>query len=456
MQADVWLRRLWILTFATLLVRFALAALIPLYADEAYYRCWSLDLKSFYFDHPPMVAWMVAVSRALAGDGILGIRLFAPVIVAVSGMYIFIAALDAGADRRGAFMATAVFHAAPVTNAAGIIMTPDTPLLLFWTLTWYFGQKSIRENRMQFWLAAGFFCSLGILSKFTMLLILPALIAALLLSDSLLFVEWRIHRLALCILTALLIPFFLVDRQAVGASLAFQSARIGASGALLSSAEYLASHFLTLSPLLPVVLFTALLKRDKFGWREYVSEPALWFFVFPFVFFLLLSPVTRIEMNWAACAWLPLFGLAGAALSFGRDPAFERLYRKALIVACVFTVGGLLWVAFFDARISEYRDIRNLFDSGIVNQSDQRIFAQRYQDAALSAFVLRDSEREIKVLPLKKQRSSELDWSQAQPLPDDLLFLVRRTATDMPPALMSYKCTVAAARGMYRLFQCGR
>ena len=54
MKADLWQRRLWMLTFATLLVRFLLAAFTPLYADEAYYRCWSLDLKSFYFDHPPM------------------------------------------------------------------------------------------------------------------------------------------------------------------------------------------------------------------------------------------------------------------------------------------------------------------------------------------------------------------------------------------------------------------
>ena len=42
-----------------LVLRAVMAALLPLSADEAYYWLWSKHLAAGYYDHPPMIAWLI-------------------------------------------------------------------------------------------------------------------------------------------------------------------------------------------------------------------------------------------------------------------------------------------------------------------------------------------------------------------------------------------------------------
>ena len=42
-----------------ILLRGVMAGLLPLSADEAYYWLWSLHPAWGYFDHPPMIAWLI-------------------------------------------------------------------------------------------------------------------------------------------------------------------------------------------------------------------------------------------------------------------------------------------------------------------------------------------------------------------------------------------------------------
>ena len=57
------------------MVHAVVAAVTGLSDDEAYYRLWALAPALSYYDHPPMVAWMMAAGRWIAGDTPLGIRL---------------------------------------------------------------------------------------------------------------------------------------------------------------------------------------------------------------------------------------------------------------------------------------------------------------------------------------------------------------------------------------------
>src|SRR4029078_10644317 len=59
-------------------LRLVIAGNTGLVDDEAYYRIWSLAPALSYFDHPPMVAWIIAAGRTLAGDTVIGVRLLAP------------------------------------------------------------------------------------------------------------------------------------------------------------------------------------------------------------------------------------------------------------------------------------------------------------------------------------------------------------------------------------------
>jgi len=60
--------------FALLVLRAFMAAQLPLSADEAYYWLWSLHPAAGYFDHPPMIAWLIRAGTALFGDTPFGVR----------------------------------------------------------------------------------------------------------------------------------------------------------------------------------------------------------------------------------------------------------------------------------------------------------------------------------------------------------------------------------------------
>ncbi|HEY1245617.1 MAG TPA: glycosyltransferase family 39 protein, partial [Hyphomicrobiaceae bacterium] len=115
------------------LIRAWLAASLGLTEDEAYYRLWALAPAMGYLDHPPMVGWMIAFGRWIAGDTPLGIR-FAAILVSLAGPFVLwrTSAILFGppAARRAVWLALAM----PLLAVGGVIMTPDTPSVLFWGL----------------------------------------------------------------------------------------------------------------------------------------------------------------------------------------------------------------------------------------------------------------------------------------------------------------------------------
>ena len=71
-------------------------------------------------------------------------------------------------------------------NLAGMLMgfltTPDCPLLFFWSLCLHEALIALTKDRRR-WLSAGFFTGLGLLSKYTMLIIGPVFLLSLLVID---------------------------------------------------------------------------------------------------------------------------------------------------------------------------------------------------------------------------------------------------------------------------------
>src|SRR6266704_6784797 len=60
---------------ALVAVRLVAAAYTPITFDEAYYWMWSKHLAGGYYDHPPMVAYVIRAGTMIAGDTELGVRL---------------------------------------------------------------------------------------------------------------------------------------------------------------------------------------------------------------------------------------------------------------------------------------------------------------------------------------------------------------------------------------------
>ena len=118
---------------AVTLLRLAMAAVVPLSPDEAYYWVWSHALAPGYPDHPPMVALWIRAGTALAGQGALGVRLLGPFSAALGSVLLADAAERLLPGRRAGIVAAALLNATLLFGVGAVVMTPDTPLLFFWT-----------------------------------------------------------------------------------------------------------------------------------------------------------------------------------------------------------------------------------------------------------------------------------------------------------------------------------
>lgn len=115
---------------ASLALRLWIAYALPITGDEAFFYWWGVFKDWGYYDHPPMVGWLIGLMRALLGDAPWAIRL--PVVLlplTLGGMLLW--ALKP-LDRERATWAVLLFWLAPI-NWLNTLITTDTPLI-FWSL----------------------------------------------------------------------------------------------------------------------------------------------------------------------------------------------------------------------------------------------------------------------------------------------------------------------------------
>ena len=168
---------------------------MPLSADEAYYWIWSKALAPGYIDHPPMVALFIAAGTALLGDTALGVRLLAPlsaaagsVLLASAGAALFPGEPDGG--RRIGVRAAVLLNATLLLNAGAVTMTPDTPLLLFWTAATA-ALARVGSHRT-WWLVVGVLSGLAMDSKYTAVFLGIAIVLWLLVCARDEFLRWQL------------------------------------------------------------------------------------------------------------------------------------------------------------------------------------------------------------------------------------------------------------------------
>jgi 4-amino-4-deoxy-L-arabinose transferase-like glycosyltransferase len=165
-----------VLLLALTLVRLAVAARMPLSADEAYYWVWSKALSCGYLDHPPMVAFWIRAGTSLLGNTPLGVRLLGPLAALAGSLLIARAAEDFWPGRRAGIVAAALLNATLMLNAGAVLMTPDTPLLLFWTAALAALARLVRTGHGAWWFAVGLAGGLACDSKYTGVLLGAAIL----------------------------------------------------------------------------------------------------------------------------------------------------------------------------------------------------------------------------------------------------------------------------------------
>ena len=154
------------------------AWLMPLVQDEAYYFAWAQHLAFGYFDHPPIVAligWAATFAHGSPLIARLGTLATAAMTFAATARLFRILGL-----RTPTAQATALLLAFGniMGLILGVITTPDTGLMLAWTIALSEAALALQGAHRR-WLSAGLATGLGFLAKYMMVLIGPVFLWAL-------------------------------------------------------------------------------------------------------------------------------------------------------------------------------------------------------------------------------------------------------------------------------------
>ena len=161
------------------------AGRLELTFDEAYYTLWSRSLSFGYLDHPPMVALLIRASTSLFGGSELGVRALSLLVVgAMPALIAFIAWRLFGSAEKAA-LAALMWIAMPLVSIGAVFVTPDAPLVVFWTLGLAALVELWRTGQKRWLIALGLALGLALQSKFTAAFFAAGVVLALVATPSL-------------------------------------------------------------------------------------------------------------------------------------------------------------------------------------------------------------------------------------------------------------------------------
>lgn len=282
--------------------RLYLSAALQLHPDEAYYWLWSRNLDAGYFDHPPLVAYFIWLTT-LFSTSELWVRLSGTLVaLALSGL-IWRLARQLFHSTPIAAASVMLFNVLPVTVLGLTVMTPDIPVLLFWSLGVCIFWHALQTKQTWVWYALGLTFGLALLSKYTAILMVPCFLIYLLLSDDR---RWlKTPHPYLAVVTGLLcfVPVVIWNGANDWVSFVFQL-KNGLGGnelALDKVAEFTAGQMLIAGPIVWIVGMYA-----AWVWRQRRDKETLFLLAtsVPIIAFFAVSSLRKLaNPNWPGFAY---------------------------------------------------------------------------------------------------------------------------------------------------------
>jgi len=318
-------------------------AYLPLHGDEAYYWMWSRHLQSGYYDHPPMIAYFIFLTNFIS-ESEWGIRLVNVFSMSISALYIFKLSHEMFGEKV-ALNALIIFSSVILVHAGYILTTPDSPLILFWTLSLYYAYRAIFYGATKDYLLTGVMLGLMMLSKYSAILFVFMLLIFIVLKRRDIFLNRNFY-FAVLVASIVVSPMLWWNYQNEWISFAFQLEHGSSKTFELYPnlfLEFFAGQFGIFSPVFTAILFYFLVKE-----RLYFKEEKLFFLSLSIItillFFFYKSFFTRMELNYAAPAYIG--GAILTAYIFERYK-LVRTFKVGLIIAITFTIIGRLGFLFY-------------------------------------------------------------------------------------------------------------
>jgi dolichol-phosphate mannosyltransferase len=311
----------------SLLLRLVAMSNVVLIPEEAYYWMYSRHLSWGYYDHPPMVAWVIRAGTTVFGDTELGVRVTGCLLMCGASVLMF-AVARLWYPRRVALISAMALQALPVYFGVGFIATMESSLLFFWLACLLGVSVALRHGESWGWYLAGAAMGAAMLSKYTGVFLGAGAVLAVCLHK-----PWRRHLrtphpyLGSLIAVAMFTPVVMWNARHDWASFRFQFVDRYATAAKLSAWDvftFFAGQLAILTPIPLALLIRTGLRRMRTA--RLLRQPRTLFavcFCVPMLLVLAYKALRYpVHLSWAFPAYLAAIpatvNLAFAAVRLGR------------------------------------------------------------------------------------------------------------------------------------------
>ncbi len=335
------------------LLHLYLAVHLPLDPDETYYWEWSRRLAWGYYDQGPAIAALIHIFCELFGDTALGVR--AGIILCMLGVQIYLFLLaKAIYDSRIAFWSVLLISFTPLATVGGFVSTYDTCLIFCWAACLYHTYAALFEGGKTQWILAGIAFGIGMLSKDSMGLFAVCLLCFLAIQPTMR--HWLARPepyMAFILGIVIFSPNLMWQSQhqwMTFSHLIHISRTSQANHFLREFGDYAGSQAILLTPLLFIgFLYSGIIASVHWRKDENIKEFYLACFSIPvLLFFTLLAVKSKVQGNWAACAWLtPAILYSVATLKSEPHRKYNPMRSRGFMVTAFFVSFAMTILAAF-------------------------------------------------------------------------------------------------------------
>ncbi|MDR2351203.1 MAG: glycosyltransferase family 39 protein [Endomicrobium sp.] len=312
------------------LFKIFLSASIELHPDEAYYWLWSQHLALGYFDHSPMVAWFIKATTLFSNSEV-AVR-FSSIITTIIISFLIWNLAKKLFNEIIAAAAVIVLNTLPEMMIASIVITPDTPVFLFFSLSVYYLWRLIESVQTKYWYITGLFFGLALLSKYTAVLFGLSLFVYIIADRKWYWFKNKHFYLMFIVSFIVFLPVIIWNLQHEWVSFTFQLHHGLASNKIHFDYifEYLGSQCLAVGP---VIFISGVIAAICYFCSKNSKKIFIVSFSVPIIMFFMFTALKRNpEANWPAFAYFAFSIMCCAYLLENNS----KIKRKILVYGILF------------------------------------------------------------------------------------------------------------------------
>ncbi|MEO0202989.1 MAG: glycosyltransferase family 39 protein [candidate division WOR-3 bacterium] len=275
------------------LINSILGYYLNLAPDEAYYWVWSKKLSFGYFDHPPLIAFLIKLGYLIFKNE-FGVR-FMTILLSTITIYIVYQMLE----KKNLVLFSLLIFSNLLLNAGGFIAVPDTALVFSSALFFYFLRDYLKNESYKSIIFLSIAISLMLYSKYHGILIILFTIFSI---PNLIF--RKSFYLIFFFSLILYLPHIIWQFQNDFITVKYQLfKREGFGFSVNNVLDYLVDQFLVYGPIVGFITIPiAFFYKARSDFEKILKLNV----ILTLLFFLIMSFRGRIEANWTCIMLVPL------------------------------------------------------------------------------------------------------------------------------------------------------